>query len=57
MAANAKKVELTETLMDVWRRKQCLGDITTYHYKSHKKNQKSIYSPSSSTLNSLKRAL
>ena len=42
MAAKAKEVELTEALIDAWRREECLWDVTSHHYTNCQKKQKSI---------------
>ena len=42
MAAKAKEIELTEALIDAWRREECLWDVTSHYYTNRQKKQKSI---------------
>ena len=40
MAAEAKKVEVTEAFIYAWRREKCLWDVTSHHYKTSRKVSK-----------------
>ena len=42
MAGKTKRNELTEAFLDVWRREECLWDVTSHHYKNREEKQKSI---------------